>query len=279
MKKIIAVFFALSLLFPHLAWAQRAELIVLPTRIVMENNDRYTTVTVKNSGQATGNFSVEVSDMTMQEDGMVVPLAEGQKDEFSAIPYLRIAPRSMTLKPGEIQNVRVMLRKPEGLAAGEYRSHLSVKIDNDNVEASEKKEAETTNDAKIELKARLVLIIPVIFRHGETSVSMKMEAPKITKDANGKSQLEIDLLRDGNRSSMGDFTVSYIADNGKAELVKFYPGLPVYRSTPKRHVVIPLDETPANVDMTKGKLKISYNAQENEEKKLLAESELNLSAQ
>src|ERR1700744_360995 len=118
MKKLACLFLALCLLLPHASWANRAEVLLLPTRVVMENGDRFTTVVVKNTGNATGNFTVSLIDMEMKEDGLVEPLADGKTDPLSAIPYLRIAPRSITLKPGETQNVRLMVRKPESLPAG-----------------------------------------------------------------------------------------------------------------------------------------------------------------
>src|SRR3954464_6792233 len=105
MKKLVCLLLAFGILFPHASWANRAEVLLLPTRVIMENGDRYTTVVVKNTGNATGNFSVSLIDMEMKEDGLVSPFPDGKSDPLSAIPYLRIAPKSITLKPGETQNV------------------------------------------------------------------------------------------------------------------------------------------------------------------------------
>jgi hypothetical protein len=84
------------------------------------------------------------------------------------------------------------------------------------------------------------------------------------------------LLREGNRSSMGDFTFTYTPPGGAAQQIKFYPGVPVYRSTARRVVTIPLNDIPAGVDLTKGKLDILYAAQESEDRKKLAETQINL---
>lgn len=283
MKKLACLLLALCLLIPTISWANRAEVLLLPTRVVMENGDRFTTVVVKNTGNATGNFSVSLIDMEMKEDGLVVPQDPGKTDPLSAIPYLRIAPRSMTLKPGETQNVRIMVRKPESLPAGEYRSHLRVSLDNDNVEGTADS---TTSDmtapgqkpeAHIAVKANLVLIIPVILRNGETTLSMKIIDPKITRDNKGKPSLALTLLRAGTRSSMGDFTITYTGPGG-SKIIKSFPGVPVYRPLDKRTVSIPLDDIPAGVDLNHGKLDIVYTAQAKEgttgEK--LAEAQLSL---
>lgn len=280
MKTILWLLVVLGILLPQTAWANRAEIMLIPTRVVMENKDRYTTIVIKNIGNATGYFSVDMIDMAMKEDGIVVPLEEGKTDPYSAIPYLRAAPKSITLKPGEAQNVRVMLRKPDTLPAGEYRSHMRVKVEDDNVEATEARAANPEQkDAQIQVKANLVLIIPVIVRHGETTLSVKIESPEILRDSKGRPQIGMSLLRDGTRSSMGDFTFSYTAPGGKAQQIKTFPGIPVYRSIARRQVVIPLDDIPAEVDLTKGKLDIVYSAQEKDGGQKLAEMQMDLSAQ
>lgn len=274
MKKFTGIFL-IALLFssPLLAAGERAEVMMLPTRVVMENSDRYSTVVIKNVGKATGNFSVDLIDMEMQEGGMVVPVPEGKAAEYSAIPYLRAAPSSMTLRPSEAQNVRIMLRKPETLEAGEYRAHLRVSIDNDNVDSTGQPVA-PTNNMTVAVQAKLVLIIPVIFRHGETNYTIQIDSPKIVREPSGTVSLGMNLLRTGNRSSMGDISVEYNA-GGKAQLLKFYPGVPVYRPTEKRFISVPLD-VPSGVNLSQGSLKITYAEQEKEGGKVLAEKILNL---
>jgi hypothetical protein len=275
MTKLGIIVLILLLASPPLwAMSDHAEVMLLPTRVVMESNERYSTVVIKNVGQATGNFSVELIDMEMQESGMVVPVDEGKTAEYSAIPYLRAAPHSMTLKPGEAQNVRLMLRKPEDLEAGEYRAHLRVRIDNDNVDASGQPIIDP-NNVNVSVKAKLVLIIPVIFRHGETSYSIQIDSPKISHDTPGATSLGMYLLRSGNRSSMGDISVDYIASGGKSQLLKFFPGVPVYRPTTKRFVSVPLD-IPSGMNLSQGSLKITYAEQEKEGGKVLAEKTLPL---
>lgn len=262
------------LLMPLPLWAgERAEVMMLPTRVVMENKDRYATVVIKNVGQATGNFSVGLIDMQMREDGMVVPVEEGTTAAYSAIPYVRIAPRSMTLQPGEVQNVRLMLRFPENLEDGEYRAHLRVKIENDNVDASG--QPVTSKEVTIAVRANLVLIIPVIVRHGDTSFAMQIESPKVSHDASGTPMLDMYLGRDGNRSSMGDISVNYVAADGKTQLLRFFPGVPVYRPTPRRFISIPLD-VPKGMTLSTGSLHITYAAQEKEGGGVLAEKTMAL---
>lgn len=277
MKKIICLAVALAAfatLWPSPSRAdEKAEITLLPTRIVMGKTDRFATVTVKNSGQAEGNYTTDLIDMQMREDGMVVPLPEGQADEFSAKPYLHMAPRSFTLKPGESQNVRILLRKPENLAPGEYRSHLQVRLANDNVTAAAKP---VKNSTAIAVKTNIVLVIPVIFRNGDTTLSMKIEDAKLTHDARGAPVLDMYLARTGDRSSMGDIAVNYIPPGGGSpKLLKSFPGVPVYRPTARRLIAVPLD-VPPGTNLGEGTLDITYTAQAKEGGQQLAEARLAL---
>lgn len=279
MKKmcILAILLALFTLGARPAFANSAQVMLIPTRIVMDKGDRYTTVVIKNVGNATGNMSVDLIDMSMDATGAVLESPTGQ-DPYSAIPLLRISPRSVTLKPGDSQNVRLLLRKPEGLAAGEYRSHLKVRVDEDNVEAKEAEKASGQSGMSVSVKAKLALTIPVIIRVGETVVTTKIQDLKLVRDEKGKPSLDMTLLRTGNRSVMGDFTVNRIDASGKTELIRSFPGVPVYRSTERRHTVVPLDDIPPGTDLSSGKLQVIYTAQEKEGGMKLDEAMLDLSA-
>ena len=159
------------------SWAKTAELMLVPTRIVLENGAHYATVTVKNSGDGIGRYRIELIDATMQEDGGIKLHDDGSHDQFSALDMLSISPRSMTLKPDEYQTVRILVRNADSLATGEYRSHLKVKMTENDLDADTN---EPTPDAtSIALKPKLVMVIPIIIRHGETSYQVTIDDAKI----------------------------------------------------------------------------------------------------
>ena len=107
MNKLIGWVCAFVML-PSFAWAVSAELIVSPTRMVLTDRDRYATVSVKNPGDAIGRYRVEMVDTIMLPDGAVKMLGKDEKYEHSALEMIRISPRSMTLRPGEYQTVRIL---------------------------------------------------------------------------------------------------------------------------------------------------------------------------
>jgi hypothetical protein len=273
MKKLICLFLVFAVLLPQASWANKAEVMVFPTRVVIEKNDRYSTIVIKNAGDAPGEFTMDLVDMKMLETGIVAPYDQSETPQYSAIPYTHIAPKSMTLKPGETQNVRVLLRRPENMEPGEYRAHIKIRIVNDNADQPANK---TGKGAGISVKTNLVIVIPVIVRNGETTLSMGIDQPRLAYDAKGNPSLNMFLTRDGNRSSMGDISVTCSQGGGPPQVIKFYPGVAVYRPTARRSVSVPLDETPKGVNLSQCKFGIVYAAQEKEGGKKLAETHLSL---
>ncbi len=64
----------------------------------------------------------------MDENGGIKLLDPGVKSENSALDNLSIAPHVMTLKPDEYQTVRLLVKNIADLPEGEYRSHLQVRM-------------------------------------------------------------------------------------------------------------------------------------------------------
>jgi hypothetical protein len=117
-----------------------------------------------------------------------------------------------------------------------------------------------------------VVVIPAIVRHGETTLSVAIEKPALTYDARRQPSIGMDLVREGDRSAMGDLAVVWHPPQGEPRVVKLFPGVPVYRPTPRRFVSVPLDDLPAGVDLSRGRLQVRYVAQEREGGGLLAET-------
>ncbi|MGE3622846.1 MAG: hypothetical protein AB7H77_03080 [Bdellovibrionales bacterium] len=253
------------------AFAKSAEMTLVPTRVVLENNDRYATVTVKNSGDGTGRYRIELVDATMQEDGGVKLLDNGVRDPFSALDILSISPRSMTLKPDEFQTIRILVKNPGSLAPGEYRSHLKVKMTENDLDSEAG--PSSAEAASIQLKPKLVMVIPLIIRHGETNYQVRIDSAAFAPAA-GDVPPHVNLVFgfDGNRSVIGDVKIVHVAENGGQTTLKFFPGVAIYRGTAKRSLAVPL-EVPAGVDPRKGKIIISYLTQEKEGAAPMAQKE------
>ncbi len=261
--------------FSQPLWAKTAELIITPTRIVLDGNQRYATVNVKNSGDGTGHYRIELIDATMQEDGSVKLRDDGSRDPFSALDTLSISPRSMTLKADEYQTVRILVKNPDALQEGEVRSHLKVKMTENDLDANTGAPSKET--AAIAIKPKLAMVIPIIVRRGQTDYhvtinDLKLEPGATTHADKNAAQLHITFGMNGNRSVLGDVKIIHVGGDGKETLIKFFPGVAIYRGTQKRELAVPL-ETPDGLNLRSGKIIVTYSAQEKENGKLMAQKE------
>lgn len=257
------------------AKAADAQLLMLPTRIELEGNQRYASITVKNSGDAPGRYRVTLVDTIMQENGAVTILPEEETAPYSAREMIRISPRSLLLEPGEHQNVRMLVKRSKDLEPGEYRTHLSVKLTDSNVGGEEVKPQ--PSQTAVSMKPKLVMVIPIIVRHGDNLTYRVSIAEAKLKAPNEKQKhpvLDLALAWEGNRSIIGDFEVTHVTSGGKKEVIKQYPGVAVYRNTPLRWISVPLDESSWS-DLQSGTLSITYNTQ-GKDSEVIAQTELPL---
>lgn len=252
------LYFLVLILLSAAADAKDAQMLLSPTRVVLEGKERYATVTVKNPGGASGRYRAKLVDTIMLENGAVKTLEEDETGTHSAKSMLRLSPRSMTLRPGENQSIRILVRKPKNLEAGEYRSHLSVKLVEANVEARQA-EAAGAQAPQIAIRPKLVMVIPVIVRHGEIQTTVTI--PEASLNTSSKQPtVDLTLAWEGNGSTIGDMRITHVDSSGKETLLKQHPGVAIYRDTPRRKLSLPLD-VPAGTSLKSGKLVIHYNSQ------------------
>lgn len=240
MNQLLAVI--LAIFFPAMAWAQSAEMVLTPTRVVIDKDTRYATVSVKNSGDGIGRYRVELVDTNMQEDGGLKMLEGEETNPHSALTFLRASPRSITLRPGEYQMVRLLVKRPKDLADGEYRSHLKVRLAESNIDEA------TGQPVKLEegisIQPRLVMVVPVFVQHGERSSTVSIDT--VEAFVKGTQEypmpfLKVDFSHEGNSSNMGDF-VMYKTSGGQKTEVMRYQGIAIYREAKRRFIRIPFEK-------------------------------------
>ncbi len=123
-KKIITRIFLFAILTLTQAdlFAQ-GNLMIFPSRVVFEGNKRYEVLGLTNVRADTATYALSFVQYRMNENGEFEQVTEPDSGQLFADPYLRFFPRQVVLGPEETQSVRVQVRKPANLAAGEYRSH------------------------------------------------------------------------------------------------------------------------------------------------------------
>ena len=242
-----------------------ADLMLYPTRVEIEMNQRAAQVELVNRGQTTESYRIRVVNRRMTETGQIVAAETAEPDERFATDMLSYSPRQVTLKAGESQTVRISLRKPADLAAGEYRSHLQFDRLPD-VEGSsdiEQVAKSDSGDIAIRLTALVGASIPVIVRHGETSASVTLDTlslepvARIAGQADSPPLLVFHMNRSGNRSVYGNLLATYTPLGGKPVEVGNVNGVGVYVPNALRTAKIPL-QLPEGMTLKGGLIQLTY---------------------
>jgi P pilus assembly chaperone PapD len=269
---LLLVFLAGTLILPKLAYAA-PQLIVAPTRIIIEGRTRTASVNLINRGDETGTFRIKFERKRMTETGRVVPMEKPAAGEVFADQMIRYAPRQVTLAPGQSQVVRLMVRKPANLADGEYRSHLLFQgVPPDAGKSIQSQTAPGNNKLSIEIIPVLGVSIPVIVRHGKTSASVTIDNLQLeNRSRDGKkANLVLRANRNGNQSVYGDFTVYFTPKRGgKKLMVSQVSGAAIYTPNNVRIVTLPL-QAPNGVKLDAGTIEVVYQEPPSKGQKVLA---------
>lgn len=271
----LAVVLALLSLF---AVPVSAQLMVHPTRIVLEQNQRSAQMEIINNSDEAATYLITLVNRRMDEHGGFSEVDEPAAGELFADPMLRYSPRRVRLAPGAGQVIRIMARKPAALAPGEYRSHLLFAQQPDPAGAGDAgiTDAGQTEEIGVALTALIGVSIPVIVRHGETAAEVSLTDLALQRAVAGQSPvLSLDMQRSGNRSVYGDLTVSFAPTGGAAQVVGRAGGVAVYTPNAVRRVGLVLDP-PHGLVLADGVLTVRYRERPEQGGALLAEASLRL---
>lgn len=212
-------------------------LMIDPKRIVFEDRERNAAVVLINRGAQAVTYRISFRDVRMREDGSFEPLDEVTPADRPAESLIRYSPRQVTLQPGEAQSVRLLLRKPGDLPAGEYRSHLLFRaIPTSPVPSA----AATGGELSIHLQAQVGMSIPVIVRHGELDAQAVLSEARFERLPGGGIGASARLGRTGGRSLYGDIEVR--DGSAAGPLLAVQRGIAVYTTTPSRVIRLALPE-------------------------------------
>ncbi len=252
------------------------DLIVAPTRVVLEGRKRTAQLTLSNTGSETANYRISVVNMRMNDDGSVTEITEPDEGQNFAGKLFRYSPRQVTLAPGDAQAIRILVRKPKNLEDGEYRSHLLFRAIPDEGGQSVEQPAEGGG-----LQIRLIpvygITLPVIIRHGKVSSNVSLSELNVIppNETSPLPFLSFRITRTGNASAFGDFTATHVSSSGDETIVGEVQRLAVYTPNKSRTVSIAL-RVPDGVELSGGKINLAFKATEDAGGKLLGEADLNL---
>lgn len=261
------------------AFPVAADLMLFPTRIVFDKNQRAAQVELINTGQENATYRIHLVNRRMSETGEFSAADKPLPGEQFADAMLRYSPRQVTLAPGRGQTVRIMVRKPANLAAGEYRSHLQFDRVPDASGASSIQDQAAKpgpGEVGVQLKALVGVSIPVIVRQGETQATVALAGLELLKPAGtGGPTLAAVLQRSGNRSVYGDLIATFTPRGGAPVEVGKAGGVAVYAPNALRRIRMEL-KPPAGLAVAQGTLRMIYRERAEAGGHVLAETAIEL---
>lgn len=249
-----------------------AELMLYPTRLVIEGNQRTAQVQLINNGADSTTYRISLINQRMNEDGSFSSVTTALPGEQFADEMLLFSPRQITLAPGATQTVRIMVRKPSGLAEGEYRSHMLFSQQPEPAVAGTDIE---TRDVPVQvigvtITALISASIPVIVRHGEIDAEVKLSHLELLAEEHGPF-LALWMERSGERSVYGNLTVTFRSQGGAETVIARANGVAVYYPNFVRQARLAL-LLPDGLSLGTGTLHVTFEEPAQEGSKVLADA-------
>lgn len=251
-----------------------AELMLYPTRLVIEGNQRTAQVQLINNGTESTTYRISLVNQRMSEDGRFSDVVEALPGEQFADDMLRFSPRQVTLAPGATQTVRIMLRTPPNLAEGEYRSHLFFSQQPEATATGTDVETrnEPTQGIEVTITALIGASIPIIVRHGNLEAELRLSNLELQAVEQG-TFLGLWMERSGGQSVYGNLTVTFASHGGSEIVVARANGVAVYHPNSVRRARLAL-QLPDGKPLTEGTLHVTFQEPAEAGSKVLAEASL-----
>ncbi|MGQ7846778.1 fimbrial biogenesis chaperone [Granulosicoccus sp. 3-233] len=236
-----SIFFSLAL-WLWTATMATADMLISPTRVLMNNDNTSATMVLRNPSDGPRTYRLSWEDKRASEDGGYKPISENE-EWSSAKDMVRFSPRQITVGPGENQTVRFNWRPPAELPAGEYRSHLLLQVIPDVSEPNATFESSGPQEGVgVQVFMQMSFSIPVVVRHDTDTPMVSIKTVKAVPAKGGERVgLELTLNREGNASSYGKVSVEMQRDaNSPVEQIGHYGELSIYHEVDQRTLTIPL---------------------------------------
>lgn len=247
-----------------------ANLQVFPTRLELSARNRAGHISIRHVGDQAMRYRIRTVFYRMMPSGEMVLVENPKPEERPALDLIRYSPRVVTLENRQEQVVRAMIRRRGKLEPGEYRAHLLFEPIEEILPGRKEGDEGSVN---MELKARMAVAVPIIYRFGEAQVETKLSDLKLGKNQGEKYFFEVKMRTEGNAFSHGDFYAYFIPKGNDSErkLVGLVRSVSSYID--ERMVRYDLNEL-AGADLKHGTLLLEYRESSKDEKiaKVLAET-------
>jgi fimbrial chaperone protein len=230
-----------------------ANLLINPTRVQLNPGDRSTELTLINTSNEATTYRLEWVEKLAKEGGGYNEMTPEQIAKFPvASSMLRFTPRNVTLQPNERQTIKLALRRPANLPAGEYRSHLLFKA-----MPSENAVNAPQNGQSMAVNIVLSFAIPVVVRQGELQYQVNAEDISLAFDPKTKeAKVRVHMSRAGMHSVLGDISAYWTPKNGSEILIAKSTEYSIWTELSKTYA--DLNWVGTDFAFTDGKLRVVY---------------------
>lgn len=246
---------SIGILFGLLGQNAFANLLINPTRVDFHSDTRTVDVTLINTSSNTNTYRLEWVEKKVTETGGYENLTPAQVGSLPiASKMLRVSPRQVTLKPNERQTIKVAIRRPQGLAAGEYRSHLMFRA---LAPANDNGLNESNQAPSLKFNIVLNFAIPVVVTQGTPQYNLALNNASISYDPMQKlGEVNLSMSRSGTNSVIGNLNAYWTPTGGKETLIA---KLGDYNAWPEaKNTTVKLGWIGTGFAKSDGKLRIVY---------------------
>lgn len=225
------IFYTTGLLMACLlSFSLQANLLITPTKITLMDADRTQEIILLNDGNERRSYRIEWSEKRVSETGDVKEMTAAEsKDYPKSSSFIRFSPRQVTLNPGERQIVKLIVRRPQNLKDGDYRSYLSF------IALPVSKPAQNNGATGIQLNLLMSYSLPVLVRKGPSNVKVAIESTSLKFDQkSGQGRVDVQLTRSGPSAAVGNLIAYWTPTNGSEQVVARINDMSIYPEVNRR---------------------------------------------
>lgn len=247
-----------------------ADIMISPTRAVLDVNNPRATLTLRNPSNVARAYRLSWTERRMDSAGQLVRLKEGENPR-SAAGLVRFSPRRVVVEPGQLQTIRLDFRPSADLNPGEYRSHLVIGLEPQ--QSGTKMIDDVHEGMSVQLQALISFSLPVIVRHGAGSAQVAIVSvtpEQIAHEQSTLPALRVTMSRAGEFSTYGNLVVyQQLEANAPVTEIGRAGNVVIYDEASQGTHLVPLNE---DVDLRAGSwIRLTYQGTEQQEGTVFAE--------
>lgn len=192
--------------------AVKADILILPPRIVFQSGDRMKGFTLVNNSDEAAAFEASLFYQRQAEDGSYVKIDPPTDPSMDLAKMISFSPKRIFLEPRSTQVVRLSLRRPPNFPDGEYRVHMRMLRRDRLPEGRQKK--------NVAMAVNVGFAIPVVVRQGRHDAKISMsdfEFVRGSLDNKNPPRLNLKVHRSGKHGAFGKIVLFWKPAGGGPE--------------------------------------------------------------